>query len=62
MITGLRAALGNRHQIGIAQGILMQRHGLSLQQSFEVLQRFSNESNTKLSDVAADIVRELDAQ
>ena len=60
VVTGLRAALGSRHRIGVAQGILMQRHGLSLQQSFEVLQRFSNESNTKLSDVAADIVRKLD--
>lgn len=58
VITGLRAALGSRHQIGVAQGILMQRHGLTLQQSFGVLQRFSNESNTKLSDVAADIVRQ----
>ena len=38
----------------------MQRHGLTLTQSFQVLQRFSNESNTKLSDVAADIVGELD--
>ena len=35
----------------------MQRHGLSLQQAFGVLQRFSNESNTKLSDVAAEIVQ-----
>jgi len=57
VITGLRAALGSRHQIGVAQGMLMQRHGLSLQQAFGVLQRFSNESNTKLSDVAAEIVQ-----
>jgi GAF domain-containing protein len=60
VISGLRAALDNRHRIGVAQGILMQRHGLTLEQSFGVLQRFSNDSNVKLSDVAADIVRDLD--
>ena len=60
VITGLRAALGSRHQIGVAQGILMQRHGLTLEQAFGVLQRFSNESNTKLSDVAAEMAREHD--
>lgn len=60
VITGLRAALGSRHQIGVAQGILMQRHGLTLQQAFGVLQRFSNDTNTKLSDVAASIIAEVD--
>jgi len=60
VISGLRAALDTRHRIGLAQGILMQRHGLTVEQSFGVLQRFSNDSNVKLSDVAADIVRDLD--
>lgn len=60
VVSGLRSALGSRHQIGVAQGILMQRHGLTLQQAFGVLERFSNESNTKLSEVAAEIVREAD--
>ena len=60
VITGLRAALGSRHQIGVAQGILMERHRLTLHQSFAVLQRYSNDSNTKVSDVAARIVAELD--
>jgi GAF domain-containing protein len=59
-ISGLRAALASRHQIGVAQGILMQQHRLGLAQSFEVLQRFSNNSNTKLSDVAARIIADLD--
>ncbi|MBA2953698.1 ANTAR domain-containing protein [Nocardioides sp. CGMCC 1.13656] len=58
VIAGLRAALGSRHQIGVAQGILMQRHGLTIEQAFAVLQRFSHESNTKLNDVAAEIARE----
>lgn len=60
VITGLRAALGSRHHIGVAQGILMQRHGLTLNQSFSVLQRYSNDSNTKVSDVAARIIAEVD--
>lgn len=60
VVTGLRAALGSRHRIGVAQGILMARHDLTLDQSFGVLQRLSNDSNTKLSEVAAHIVDETD--
>lgn len=55
-ITGLRSALQNRLIIGAAQGILMERYALSLDRSFEVLRRHSNESNTKLRDVAQDVV------
>jgi hypothetical protein len=60
VVSGLRVALRNRHEIGVAQGILMQRHGLTVAQSFDGLQRFSNTSNTKLREVAGRIVRELD--
>lgn len=55
-ITGLRSALQNRLVIGAAQGILMERYGLSLDRSFEVLRRHSNESNIKLRDVAQGVV------
>lgn len=55
-ISGLRSALQNRLVIGAAQGILMEKYGLSLDRSFEVLRRHSNESNTKLRDVAQDVV------
>lgn len=55
-ISGLRSALQNRLVIGAAQGILMERYGLSLDRSFEVLRRHSNESNTKLRDVAQGVV------
>lgn len=58
---GLHTANASRHQIGMAQGILMQRHGLSVSQAFAVLQRYSNSSNTKLTAVAAEIVRDLDS-
>ena len=55
-ISGLRSALTNRLIIGAAQGILMERYGLSLDRSFEVLRRHSNERNTKLRDIAQGIV------
>ena len=54
--TGLSTALSSRHQIGLAQGILMERYGLSVGRAFEVLQRYASHSNTKLRDVAAELV------
>lgn len=61
-ISGLRSALQNRLVIGAAQGILMERYGLSLNRSFEVLRRHSNESNTKLRDVAQKVVEGVDVR
>ena len=55
-ITGLRSALQNRLVIGAAQGILMERYGLSLNRAFEVLRRRSNETNTKLYEVAQTVL------
>lgn len=55
-IDGLRAALHSRHVIGVAQGMLMQRYGLSVDRAFEVLLRRSQESNTKLRDIASLMV------
>lgn len=55
-MSGLREALRSRHLIGVAQGMLIQRYGLSLDQAFAVLARQSQETNTKLRDVAAQIV------
>ncbi|MEN3121671.1 GAF and ANTAR domain-containing protein [Janibacter terrae] len=59
-VSGLRSALNNRLIIGAAQGILMERYGLSLNRSFEVLRRRSNETNTKLHDVAQGLVDGLE--
>lgn len=39
---GLRTAMQSRLAIGVAQGILMQRYGITLDRSFEVLRRRSN--------------------
>lgn len=54
--TTMQAAVGSRHVIGMAQGIVMVRYGIDQQQSFEVLRRLSSTSNVKLRDVAARIV------
>jgi len=60
-VSGLQTALGSRHQIGLAQGILMERYGLSTDRAFEALARLASTTNTKLRDVAAQVVagREL---
>lgn len=54
---GLTTALTSRHTIGMAQGIVMERYGLTENQSFALLRRLSATSNTKLRDVAAELVR-----
>lgn len=56
-VTGLRTALRSRQIIGVAQGILMQRFGLDLDQAFEVLRRYSQNENLKVRDVAEELVR-----
>jgi GAF domain-containing protein len=49
---GLRAAARSRQIIGVAQGMLMQRFGLTLDQSFELLRRYSQTHNIKLRVLA----------
>lgn len=56
--SGLRAALESRNTIGIAQGLLMSRYGLTRNQSFEVLRRLSQERNIRLRDLAAEMVEQ----
>jgi GAF domain-containing protein len=53
---GLRAAARSRQVIGIAQGMLMQRFGLNLDQSFELLRRYSQTRNLKLRTLAENLV------
>lgn len=53
--TRLHDALSTRDVIGQAKGILMERHGISEEQAFNVLRRASNDLNIKLRDVAAEI-------
>jgi GAF domain-containing protein len=56
LVSGLQDAVQTRHLIGVAQGILMQRYGLTLEHSFEVLRRYSSERNIKLRELAAQVV------
>jgi GAF domain-containing protein len=51
-------AVHTRHEIGQAQGILMERFQVSADTAFAVMRRYSQEKNQKLRDVAADVVRE----
>ena len=54
--SGLRTALHSRHMIGVAQGILMQHYDLTMEQSFELLRRYSSHTNTKLTRLAEYVV------
>lgn len=56
LVSGLQTAMHSRHLIGVAQGRLMERYGLSLEVSFEVLRRYSSHSNVKLREVAQMVV------
>jgi putative methionine-R-sulfoxide reductase with GAF domain len=52
----LQTAMQSRHTIGVAQGLLMQRYGITEQAAFQVLSRQSQEANIKLRDVARRLV------
>lgn len=52
----LRNALGSRDLIGQAKGMLMERYRIDADAAFLLLARLSQESNTKLVDVAANVV------
>ncbi|MET8449103.1 GAF and ANTAR domain-containing protein [Streptomyces sp. NPDC005209] len=51
----LERAVATRHTIGEAMGILMGSRNLTEEQAFDVLRRYSQETNTKLRDVAGRI-------
>jgi GAF domain-containing protein len=53
----LRIAIDGRTVIGQAQGILMERFSISASQAFNVLVRVSSTTNTKVREVAAELVR-----
>jgi GAF domain-containing protein len=58
----LQTALRTRHVIGLAQGMLMMRYSLTEEQAFRFLARNSQDSNTKLRDVATKLIAELRKQ
>lgn len=49
-------AIDSRHLVGQAQGILIERFGLSSEKAFEVLRRYSQQHNLKLRDIAATLI------
>ncbi|WNG89742.1 GAF and ANTAR domain-containing protein [Mycobacterium sp. ITM-2016-00317] len=52
----LRSAVGSRDRIGQAKGIIMERFGVDEVQAFSMLRRLSQESNTRLTDIAAQVI------
>lgn len=58
LVSGLRNAMDSRHSIGMAQGVLAVRYGMSYERAFQVLHRYSNDHNIRLRDLAA-VVLEL---
>jgi GAF domain-containing protein len=58
----LQTALRTRHLIGLAQGMLMMRYSLTEEQAFRFLARNSQDTNTKLRDVATKLIAELRKQ
>jgi GAF domain-containing protein len=56
-IEGQGQAMVNRTTIGQAEGILMERFGLTPEQAFTFLKRISQDTNTKLADVAIELVQ-----
>lgn len=58
----LTAAMVTRSLIGQATGILMERYELDSDRAFGYLIRLSQQSNTKLRDLAHDLVEQTDRQ
>ncbi|CAN5336913.1 GAF and ANTAR domain-containing protein [soil metagenome] len=53
----LQAALLTRDRIGQAKGIIMERYGVDDVRAFQMLRQLSQESNTKLTDVAQLVIQ-----
>ncbi len=54
----LENALESRTEIGQATGVLMEKYDLTSDQAFAVLQRYSQDSNTKLRQIAETVVEQ----
>lgn len=52
---GLRRALASRDIIGQAKGVLMAQHGITPEDAYELIKRRSQETNTKVVDIAEQI-------
>ncbi len=52
----LQSALTTRDRIGQAKGIIMERYGVDDVRAFEMLKRLSQDSNTRLADIAQQVI------
>jgi len=52
----LKVAVDARKLVGQAMGILMERYDLDADRAFEVLRRYSQDTNIKLREVAQDLI------
>jgi len=52
----LQSALSTRDRIGQAKGIIMERYNVDDIRAFEMLRRLSQDSNTRLVDIAARVI------
>lgn len=58
LVTTLGEAIEARHHVGLAQGVLVHRHGIDPDTAFERLRDFSSQRNLKLREVASHVVAE----
>jgi len=56
---GLESALARDRNIALATGILMERLSLSSDQAFQKIRQFARDRQTKIADVAIDIINAL---
>ena len=59
-VTNLRRALESRTEIGVALGILVERHKWSRDQAFRWLSALSQNTNTKVVELAGDLIEEAE--
>jgi GAF domain-containing protein len=52
----LESALSTRDRIGQAKGIIMERYGVDDVRAFDMLKQLSQDSNTKLTDIADRVI------
>jgi GAF domain-containing protein len=52
----LQSALSTRDRIGQAKGIIMERYGVDEIAAFDMLKRLSQDSNTRLADIAQRVI------
>jgi hypothetical protein len=53
----LRRGLASNREIGKAIGMLMVLNNISEEEAFDTLRRVSQDTNTRITDIAADVVR-----